>query len=285
MNTALIFDHCYQKVTEPVDYERFESLGFTLSSASAEHPYSLLSNFLFFGSPEAAVNGPTHYLEFCHIRDVAGELAYSRKSDPTAGERDLFVPGYSLRSTTSLEACFAANQAQWATLRPNLSHRNYDWIQGGDEHRPGWNFLHFDGPVIPGVVVWLTEYEATPRRHQARLDRIALAQHRNGVKAIGGFVFDLTDDDKNKLSLLTNSPWCDGVLTMHDGMKIFALRDCAVFGGLFSAKTLPFKAVILECPSLAHFCEVSGLRPLDGRRLVQIASAQPESWDILVTEP
>ena len=285
MNAGLIFDHCYQKVTAPGDFERFEGLGFTLCPGSAEHPYSLLSRILYFGSPEIAINGPIHCLEFCRIRDLEGELAYARKTNPAAGERDLFVPGFSLRSATSLEACAASRQTQWAALRPRAQHRNYDWTQGGDDRRPGWNFLHFDAPVVPGVEVWLTEYQASPQREQARIDRLGLPKHRNGVDAIRGFVFDLVDEAKATLSLLTESAWRDGVLTMQDGMKIFAESERPEFAGLFAAKTSPFKAVILECPSLARFCEVSGLPPLDGRAMVGITSTQPESWDILVTEP
>ena len=285
MNSALLFDHCYQKITEFSDFERFESLGFTLCSGSAEHPYSLLSRVLFFGSPEIAINGPIHCLEFCWIRDLEGELAYARKADPAAGERDLFMPGFSLRSPTSLEACAASKQAQWAALGPRAVHRNYDWTDGGDERRPGWNFLQFDVPVLPGVEVWLTEYEASPRREQARIDRLAQPKHRNGVDAFRGFVFDVDDQAKGTLSMLTDSTWRDGVLTLHDGMEIFAQRERPEFAGLFASKTSPFKAVIMECPSLAHFCEVSRLQPLDGLAMVRIASTHPESWDILVREP
>jgi hypothetical protein len=225
---------------------------------------------------------------------VPGELAYARKSRPAAGERDLFVPGYSLRSTASLEASLAANQTQWAALQPSLSHRNYDWTRGGDDRRAGWNFLHFGAPVVPGVEVWTTEYEASPGREKARLERLAQAAHRNGVKAIRGFVFDVGDEgeseskskskSKSKLSLLMQSAWHDGVLTMHDGMQIFAERERPEFAGRFASKASPFKAVILECASLAHFCEVSGLSPIDGQRMVRIESPEPESWDILVTE-
>ncbi|HLL19871.1 MAG TPA: hypothetical protein VK439_13905, partial [Rubrivivax sp.] len=223
---------------------------------------------------------------------VPGELAYARKCNPAAGERDLFVPGYSLRSTAPLEASLAANQPQWAALQPSLSHRNYDWTRGGDDRRAGWNLLHFGAPVVPGVEVWTTEYEASPGREKARLDRLAQAAHRNGVKAIRGFVFDVDDvgDDgnsksKSKLSLLMQSAWHDGVLTMHDGMQIFAERERPEFAARFASKASPFKAVILECASLAHFCEVSGLAPIEGQPMVQIESPEPESWDILVVEP
>jgi hypothetical protein len=72
---------------------------------------------------------------------------------------------------------------------------------------------------------------------------------------------------------------------MDDGTKIFAEPERPEFAGLLNSKVSPFKAVILECASLANFCDVSGLLPLDGRPMVRIESAQPQSWDILVSEP
>ncbi|HZF80582.1 MAG TPA: hypothetical protein VEZ89_12415 [Rubrivivax sp.] len=280
-----MFDHCYQKVTRLSDYERFESLGFTLLAGSAEHPYSLLSRILFFGSPEVSVNGAIHCLEFCWIRDVEGELAYAKKSNPSAQERDLFMPGFSLRSPTSLEATFELQKARWSAFRPSLSHRNYDWTEGGEGRRAGWNFLDFETPVVPGVVVWATEYEASPAREGKRLERLAMPSHRNGVNAILGFVFDVSDQEKAALSILTGAQWLEGVLTLQDGPKIFNQRERPEFAGLLETKTSPFKAVILGCASLSRFSEVSGLFPLEHRSIVQITAPQPESWDILVAEP
>ena len=284
MQPALMFDHCYQKITALNDYERFESLGFTLLAGSAEHPYSLLSRILFFGSHEVSVNGAIHCLEFCWIRDVEGELAYEKKSNPNAQETDLFVPGFSLRSPTSLEETYETQKARWSEFEPAMSHRDYDWTEGGEGRRPGWNFLDFGTPVVPGVVVWATEYEASPAREVKRLERLAQPPHRNGVNAILGFVFDVSEKEKSALSLVTGTPWHGGVLTLQDGPKIFALRERPEFAGLFETKTSPFKAVILGCPSLSRFTEVSGLLPIEQRAMVRIASPRAESWDILVAE-
>jgi hypothetical protein len=285
MQPTLMFDHCYQKVTRLSDYERFESLGFTLLAGSAEHPYSLLSRILFFGSPEVSVNGAIHCLEFCWIRDVEGELAYAKESNPTAQERDLFSPGFSLRSSTSLEATFEMQKTRWAPFRPTLSHRNYDWTDGGEGRRAGWNFLNFETPLVPGVEVWATEYEASPAREGKRLERLAMPPHRNGVNAILGFVFDVSEQGKAALSLVTGAQWHEGVLGLQDGPKIFNQRERPEFAGLFQTKTSPFKAVILGCASLTRFSQVSGLLPLEQRAMVQIAAPQSESWDILVAEP
>lgn len=281
----LLFDHCYQKITDIDDYDRFESLGFTPTASTSEHPYSLLSHSLSFGPAIDTVNGPTHYLEFCWIRDLEGELAYARQGQPEAQESDLFTPGFSFKSPTSLEACFARQRSAWADLQPNLSHRNYSWRAGEKDRRPGWNFLNFGSAPVNGVIIWATEYEACPTREPAYRERLAQAPHRNGVDRILGFVFNIPEKAKRALSLLTGADWDNGALTLQDGMKIISQQDRPELADLFKAKTSPFTAVILGCASMERFCQVSGLKALPGLPVAQIASTRTESWDVLVTEP
>jgi hypothetical protein len=281
---GLNFDHCFQKITDIGEYERFEALGFTLTPSATEHPYSLLSHILFFGPAAESINGPTQYLEFCWIRDVQGELAFARQDIPTVEERDLFTPGYSFKSSSSLETCLEKHRTAWADYQPSLTHRNYSWRAGEDSRRPGWNFLNFDAAPVDGVRVWATEYEACPTREPAHLELVAQAPHRNGVDRILGFVFNISTQEKRALSLLTGSDWDAGVLIMHDGKKIFCQQEHPEFAKLLGAKASPFTAVILGCSSMEQFCQVSGLEPLAGLSMAQIKSSRAESWDILVAE-
>jgi hypothetical protein len=283
----LVFDHCYQKIVDENDFARMESLGFTFFPITAEHPYSLLSRIILIGSPPAEASARIPYLELCLIRDPEGELAHARATKPDADERDLYRPGFSLRSTAPLEDCLKDNAEQWETRKPSLTHRNYDWKDGEAERRPGWNFLDFENPPLPGVHLWLTEYEARPEfaSDPKVLERKrAGCVHANGVTGFAGFVFSLSEAEQRSLSQLVGAKWHNGSLPFDGGIMIHSHNAHPEYGALLADKVSPFKAVILSCASLSRFSDVSGIRPLADRPMIRIASAQPESWDILVIE-
>lgn len=185
-----------------------------------------------------------------------------------------FSPGISLVLPARSERGLTDFQEALADLRPYPLHVNYDGTS--DPGKPGWNYLNFEVPVVPGVFIWLTQLD------EPRPVRKRTVKHPNGVKGVRGLAFDLDDKELERLSMLVDCDIVDSALRIGEVLvwSKRALQDAPAMPD----KRSPLPAIVLEAESWGP-----GEPWAQGARDTSFMSGpalhvatSPLSWDLLI---
>lgn len=162
----------------------------------------------------------------------------------------------------------------FADCDPYRLHVAYDG--SGEPGKPGWTYLNFSTPLVPGTFIWFTVADE-PRPPTERR-----TGHRNDAVGVTGLVFDLRRDELSRLSELAGASSVEGVPRLG-GLDVWT-RDQAADLHATPDKTFPLVAVVLEAASLDHF-----LRRSDGVVEITFVSepallvrTNRRSWDLLI---
>lgn len=188
-----------------------------------------------------------------------------------------YEPGISLIVPEWAERDLADFDRRHTMFDPYRLHVAYDGSE--DPAKPGWNYLNFATPLLPGVFVWLTKLDPPEPR------RPLVLHHPNGAVGVSGLVFDGTADCLRHLGRVAETEPQNGTLVI-EGVTLWprtSLRDVPRIAG----KVFPLLAVVLETPDLAAVPK--GLREahtvtFDGRPAVHVPT-NDLAWDLLLTEP
>jgi hypothetical protein len=232
-----------------------EASGFCFRSEVSTYAGSQLCSFLDFA------HGPS--LELIEVTDRGDYASFvPRGMEP-------YCPGISLEVEDGSPAQLDGFERSFADLEPYRLHVAYpDAALAEAAESPGWHYLNFARPVIPGAFVWLTAFDQ-PRPTISR--RTA---HPNGVRGVTALVFD-------------GATRLDRVARLAGGTaeppELGDVRLVTVDGS--DAGRFPLRAVVLMADSL----DVFGAQPradeatrLLGRPVVRIAT-NPPAWDLWIT--
>ncbi len=137
---------------------------------------------------------------------------------------------------------------------------------------PGWHYLNFARPVVPGTFIWLTALDL-PAPVTDRETR-----HPNGVLGVAGLVFDLPDQEFAGLAELAGQPLADGALWLGD--VTFMATGTGGSGSRFPLRTVVLRAEELD--RVAALAPNASPEELMGRPALRIWTNQL-AWDLLVT--
>ena len=252
-----IFGHGY----EEEHFTAFKQAGFTFRSQNSSFAGAQHLHFIDFQNPPC--------LELIEVSD------HQVYRDFVPPGMEPYAPGLNLRIPEQSQPSIETLRVRFAHWEPYLLHENY---QGGqEEHQPGWNYLNFRQPLMPGVFIWVTEFEPPyPATHPR-------TTHTNTVSRVSGMIFDLPADHFTNLSALIEQPVRRGVLDLN-GIQLFS-RDAARLDRPLPEKVFPLSAVVLEAETLEFFLAMDP-RPAQltyqGKQAVWITTP-PRCWDLLVT--
>lgn len=229
--------------------------GFTLRPQASTYAGAQLCHFIDFAT------GPA--LELIEVTD-----RYEYESFVPAGMAP-FCPGISLilgdGSPAELDTC----ELDFAAWEPYRLHVPYAGTMPG---APGWHYVNFARPVVPGTFIWLTAYDE-PRPAPAHE-----TVHANGALGVVGLLFDPMSQALPGLSQLAGQPLTDGMLRIGD--VTIAAPDTGD-----PPKQFPLRAVVLRARSLVtvrvHAPAAQEAR-LMGRPALRIET-NPLAWDLLIT--
>lgn len=247
------FDHAFNKVNSADSYFDLATRGFTLDSRVVEHPGSV-NRFIMFSGGHAL---RPQYLEYSRVNEKS------------------LAPRLSLNTDSSLEEIFKEKQPTFKKFEIEFIHRNYDWTTDKAKRLPGWNFLNFQKDIVPGVGVWVTEYEPSGRADSKRQN----ITHKNTAFEIAGMLWSVSPDEVRNFELLTGKKAKNREIELDDGTKIWL--DAAMTG-----KSHNFSAMVLRCHSLDDFIEYA--RPDETSNLfgqkAAVIKQSPNCWDIMAIE-
>lgn len=273
------FDHCYRSISGDKVFQNFSERGFKLNPEPVIHPERRKCQFIHFLSPAGSVV----YLEFI-FRDL---------TLPKLGpEKDVKHAGFALRGSGDLRLAFDQKQEAYPHLNPMFVHRNYYRTDNEDEKLPGWNFITYGNPPVPGIEVWQIEYEPIPGRSAEEIEKLRketrdLAQHPNGAKRVIGFIWKCSSlSEFNDFAKISGSALSDNRISLEGGTSIICLREADQEFCRFRSKVGRFLSVMIEVESLDRFVDYS--KPEDvfeifGRKAARIR-LDDYSWDILAFE-
>jgi hypothetical protein len=187
-----------------------------------------------------------------------------------------YCPGIAIVLPGDAEPSLDTFARQFTRLHPYLLHVNYDGTSGSG--RPGWNYLNFGTPVVPGIFIWLTVMD------EPRPPRAPIPSHANGVTGIIGFVLDMESESLKDLSELLGEDTADGALDIG-GVKVWS-KSATEDLPKRDEKQFPLQAVVLESRSLERTrmrIEDAAVIPFMSKRALRIATNRL-SWDLLVVE-
>lgn len=235
---------------------QLEEAGFCLRRQASVYEGSQLCNFIDFPT------GPA--LELIEVTDRSDYESFL-----PAGMAP-FCPGISLVVGDGSPARLADYEREFARQEPYRFRVPYP---GGTEPgAPGWHYLNFARPVVPGMFIWLTAFDH-PKPAPARETR-----HDNGVGGVVGLLFGLDPEELVGLAQLAGQPLIEGDLRIG-GVAITAM------GADDSPRLFPLGAVVLRADSLdtvrAHAPTAEETRLL-GRPALRIET-NPLAWDLLIT--
>lgn len=232
-----------------------EALGFRLRPQASLYAGSQLCHFVDFPTGPALelieVTDPADYDTFV----PAGMVPY--------------CPGISLVADGGPTALDAYERA-FAALEPYRLHVPYD--PDSQPGGPGWHYLNFARPVVPGTFIWLTSSDE-PSPRPAREIR-----HPNGVRGVVGLLFDLPAHRLEDLSRLAGRPLAEAAVQV--GNVSVAATSSGGAPGPF-----PLRSVVLEADDLDTFeTSAAGAEEtrLRGRPALRIATT-PLAWDLIIT--
>ncbi len=279
------FDHCYQVNPKAGIFHSLKDRGFNLDDHIVEHPGGMLCRFIRFKNrmpndqkhDQKHDQRPYQYLEFVEVTDTAQLLATYPKG---THEAEILEPGFSLISHENLASVYESQREPLNLFEPKFEHKNYDWKNDDKSPLPGWNYLTFDKPLLPGVHVWCTEYEPRPSRSLAENDLI----HPNSVETIFGFIWTIPFEAAQAVATFTSADIKSNgdEMSFEDGSKILFEANSS----LLKKNTTPFAAVVLCCSDWRTFCahaKPDKFIEWRGQRagLIQL---DKNGWDILVIE-
>lgn len=276
--SEMFFDHTLQITESGEVFKELKKRGFTGEERFVNHPGQLTCEFIHFKKKTQTNQGP--YIEFCYHNTALPKDHYDFGKDP----RD-FWPGYSLRSSSNLEAFFQSKKEEFKEFEPAFEHKNYEWAVDNKSKLPGWNFLNFNHDPIQGIFIWITEYEK--RVNQPDSKSKESPQHENQTESMLGMVWSgLSGKDKENLQKITRGTWKGDRLILSDGIWIKFVEANSPLGSQFQNKKYPYVAVVLSTKSLATFEKIA--KPddkveLDGQTAARIKLGSG-GWDILVLE-
>lgn len=236
---------------------RLAGLGFSLRPQASLYAGSQLCHFIDFPTGPALelieVTDPSDYESF--VPD--GMVPY--------------CPGISLVAGDGSPAALDAYEREFASHKPYRLRVPYP---GGTEPgAPGWHYLNFTRPVVPGTFIWLTAFDPPRPAPAARETR-----HPNSVLGVVGLLFDLPPQALGSLSRLAGQPIAEG--TLRIGEVTVAATEAENPAGQF-----PLRAVVLRAGSLdtvkAHASTAEETQ-LMGRPALRIET-NPLAWDLLIT--
>jgi hypothetical protein len=247
-----LYGHGFDRVQRA----ELEGVGFSMRSQASVYAGSQLCHFLDFPT------GPA--LELIEVTDSS-----DYESFVPAGMVP-FCPGISLVVEDGSPAALDAYEREFANHEPYRLRVPY---QGGTEpDAPGWHYLNFGRPVVPGTFIWLTGFDQ-PKPAPARKSR-----HANSVLGVVGLLFDVRPERLDDLSRLAGQSMAEGAL------RIGAVTIAAT-GADGPPRPFPLRAVVLRADSLdivrAHAPTAEETR-LMGQPALRIAT-NPLAWDLLIT--
>jgi hypothetical protein len=233
-----------------------QDVGFSLRPQDATYAGSQWCHFMDFPT------GPA--LEFIEVTNRSDYQSFV-----PAGMTP-YCPGISLVVADGSPAGLAAYEREFARHEPYRLRVPYP---GGTERdAPGWHYLNFARPVVPGTFIWLTAYDQ-PKPAPAPGTR-----HANGVHGVVGLLFDLRPRELDGLAQLVEVPVTDGALRIGD-VTIAATGDASPPG------QFPLRAVVLRADDLdtvrAH-APAAHETHLAGQPALRI-DTNPLAWDLLIT--
>lgn len=280
------FDHTYMMMKDCDSFFNLKDRGFSLDTNEVEHPGALRCRFIRFPCKNPPQSGRKYqYLEFAEITD---EQEHRRHSEKTKGrplsEPELLTPGFSLRHSGGLRSAYERLKNPLKDLEIEFEHKNYDWKQDSVSQLPGWNFLTFKKSLLPGIYIWATEYELRP----IPLPQSDFIPHPNSARHIVGAIWGVkTPELFNVHRLLEQNENTARSTTFSDGFQLWtAANTLGDSTEVFSNKTTPYLAIVIECTSLETF--KAQARPdyalnFNGRNACGLRFADT-AWDILVVE-
>lgn len=246
----------------PAEVEAIERAGFALRKHASHYAGAQVCRFVDFEDGPALelieVADPRAYLDFV----PNGMMPYSPGIN-------LIVPDWAERELEDFEE-------KHDRFHPYRLHVPYD---GSDEPAaPGWNYLNFATPLVPGVFIWLTRLdEPQPRRP-------FVARHPNGVQGVRGLVFRGDGHALRHLAAVAEVETEGGAVTI-EGVTLWprtSLRELPEI----RRKAFPLLAVVLETPDLRDLpadLRRRGGTSFEGQPAVHLPMGDL-SWDLLVTE-
>jgi hypothetical protein len=235
---------------------RLESLGFTLRPEVSTYAGSQLCSFIDFAE------GPS--LELIEVTDPADYEAF------VPAGMEPYCPGISLVVDDGSPAALDDCEREFADHEPYRLRVAYRDGDGPDA--PGWHYLNFGRPMVPGTFAWLTAFDQ-PRPTTARN-----TTHANGVRGVVGLVFELGADELRDLSRLAGRSLVGHTLAIG-GVEVLT-TDVSTAPRLF-----PLRAVVLRAARLDAFrryAPSAEATVVMGRPAVRIETS-PTAWDLLVT--
>ena len=233
-----------------------QDAGFSLRPQSAMYAGSQLCHFIDFPI------GPA--LEVIEVTDRSDYTSFV-----PAGMTP-YCPGISLVVADGSPAGLADFERRFANHEPYRLRVPYQ--EGAGPRAPGWHYLNFARPLLPGTFIWLTAFDQ-PKPASARSTR-----HANGVHRVAGLQFDLPPHDLASLSQLAGATMTDGVLRIGD-------LTLAATGHASPPGRFPLRAVVLQAGDLdtarAHAPRARETH-LAGRPALRI-DTNPLAWDLLIT--
>ena len=258
LNVHSVFGHGYQRD----DQSRLRQAGFKFRSQGTNFAGAqFLRHIDFLRCP---------YLELIEVRDhQVYEHFVPRGMVP-------YSPGINLTMDENGGTGIVSLQKKFSAWEPYILHENYE---GGEHERmPGWNYLNFRKPILPGTYLWLTEYEkpypATPPK----------TAHPNTVTGVSGLLFDLSPHQLKGLSRLTGQPVQEGELTLG-GISFYSRESVLLEDGLPESE-FPLAAVLLQADNLDFFQpdKTPGEQTiLRGKPALWIQNP-PQCWDLIIHE-
>ncbi|HEY3407161.1 MAG TPA: hypothetical protein VGK53_03210 [Propionicimonas sp.] len=229
-----------------------EALGFALRPGVSTYAGSQLCRFLDFET------GPS--LELIEVTDRSDYESFA----PTGMVP--YCPGISLLVEDGSPSGLDSYERDFTSLEPYRLEVPYQGDGG-----PGWHYLNFAEPVLPGIFVWLTALD-TPKPVVART-----TAHANGVRGVAGLVFACTEGELERLTRLASET------IERRPLSIGGITLTATGPGCGSGR-FSLRAVVLRADSLHAF----GVAPspeatrIWGRPVVRVET-NPLCWDLWVT--
>lgn len=253
-----VFGHGFGK--EAID--AVERAGFTLRGEISRYAGSQVCRFIDFEE------GPA--LELIDVEDAQAYLDFCPNGMTP------YAPGVSLVVPEWAERDLADFDRRYAMFDPYRLHVAYDGSD--DPAKPGWNYLNFATPLLPGVFVWITKLDRPEPR------RPLVPRHPNGVVGVSGLLVDGTADCLKHVARVAETESANGAVVI-EGVTLWpktSLRDVPRITG----KCFPLLAVILETESLSALprsLREEHATTFDGRPAVHLPTSDL-SWDLLITE-
>ena len=236
--------------------DRIRGFGFSLRPQTSVYSGSQLCTFIDFPS------GPA--LELIEVTDASDYASFV-----PAGMAP-YCPGISLLVADGSPAALAAYESAFADHEPYRLRMPYQ--EGREPGAPGWHYLNFGRPVVPGTFLWLTAFD------QPKPAPVRVIRHANGVLGVVGLVLDLRPEELGGLARLAGQSVGEG------GVQIGEVTISAT-GGSGEPRRFPMRAVVLRAEDLDRFrahAPTAEETRWGGHPALRVGT-NPLAWDLLVT--